>query len=219
MLQLSRRWSVLSIVLAGMGVGMCVGAVAWKNGANAVATPSSTVHLASGRVAQFKWRALAFRPNSQGGSQRPCLYIGFKPLRSRSEGPIEIRAESTNCAPLRPIPNLVSVVDELHKPRMTGLVMGFGSEVHSVSLYFKGRTADRTIQLHLLSKSKAAKGHLVPFRYGSFAFAGDSCVSRFVAHSKDGGVLYDGGRMRCGGAQRKDKRGSRQCCAWRSEGR
>ncbi len=80
---------------------------------------------------------------------------------------------------------------------MTALVMAFPRKVHSVKLYFDSRVADRTVRLRLLSSHKATKAHLDPFRYGTFAFTGNSCVSRFVGHSPTGRVVYDGGPMNC----------------------
>lgn len=94
-------------------------------------------------------------------------------------------------------PNILSIVDEIDRPRMTVVAMAFTTQVHSVSLYFAGPTKPRTLPVRLLSEKKVRKVHLEPFRYGTFAFAGRSCINRFIARSKSGAVVDDGGPMRC----------------------
>jgi len=159
----------------------------------------ASVVLGSSRLAAFRWKATTYRPNAAHGAFRPCLHVAFQPERqSGANDPLEIPIESTNCAPLKPWPDVVSLVDEVHNPKMTAVVMAFPLAAHSVSLYFRGRLIDRTIKLTRLSRYMAKKARVRPFRYGTIAFIGNSCLSRFVAHSRTGRVIYDGGRMKCG---------------------
>jgi hypothetical protein len=158
------------------------------------ASSSTPVHLDGGPVSKFKWDVLA----SEGGSRkRPCLKIVLERLRHRS--PVEIQLGEVSCRPVQPLPNLLGVVDELDHPNVTVIAMAFPRAARSVSLFFAGKKKDRTMHLRLLSRYKAAKARLVPFRYGAIAFKGQSCLSRFVTHAKDGTVLDDGGAMHCQG--------------------
>ncbi len=191
-----RRALPVAVVLAVIVVGLQV-CMPTAGGADTF-PKSSAVRLGSGQLAGFRWTADTYRPKSRHGASRPCLHIGFEPAdRSAPQDPLEISVESTNCGPLHPTPDLVSLVDEVDEPKMTALVMAFPLKVHSVTLYFNGHVADRIAQLRLLSSHKATKAHVYPFRYGTFAFTGDSCVNRFVAHSRTGRMVYDGGRMNC----------------------
>lgn len=167
--------------------------------ANAGVRPTQAgVVLGTGRLGGFRWKAETYRSKSAHAASRPCLHIGFRPAhRPTNPDPLEISIESTGCGPLHPTPDLVSLVDEVRNPKMTAIVMGFPLAVHSVSLYFNGHLKDRAIELDRLSLYKARKARINPFRYGTFAFTGDSCLSRFVAHSGTGRVVYDGGRMDC----------------------
>lgn len=186
-----------AVVLAVVVVGLQAFAMFTAGRADAL-PKGSAVRLGSGQLIGFRWTADTYRPKSRHGASRPCLHIGFEPAdHSAPQDPLEISVESTNCGPLHPTPDLVSLVDEVDEPKMTALVMAFPLKVHSVRLYFNGPVADRTVQLHLLSSQKATKAHLDPFRYGTFAFTGDSCISRFVARSRTGRMVYDGGRMNC----------------------
>ena len=158
------------------------------------ASSSTVVRLDGGRVSKFKWDVLA----SEGGSRkRPCLQIELERLHHRS--PAEIQLGEVSCRPVQPLPNLLGVVDELDHPNVTVIAMAFPRAARSVSLFFAGKKKDLTMPLKLLSRYKAAKAGLVPFRYGAVAFKGQSCLSRFVTHAKDGTVLDDGGPMRCQG--------------------
>jgi hypothetical protein len=89
------------------------------------------------------------------------------------------------------------VVDELDHPNKTVIAMAFPSTARTVSLYFQGSLADRMLPLKLLSKLKARKAGLQPFRYFAIAFEGNSCLSRFITHDQRGDILFDGGHMRC----------------------
>ena len=157
-----------------------------------LANPPASVRLDSGRVSKFKWSVVAFQ---NGSRSRPCIRINFDRLRHRN--PVEIELGETSCRPVQPLPNLLGVVDELDKPQVTVIALAFPPAAYSVSLFFSGNLKDRKMDLKLLSQYKAAKAKLRPFRYGAIAFKGNSCLSRFVTHSKDGTILDDGGRMRC----------------------
>lgn len=183
------------LVLIAFGIQALI---AYSSGRAETSPESTRVQLGSGRLAGFRWVADAYRSKGRYGASRPCLHIGFEPRGGQAvEDPLEIPVESTNCGPVHPIPDLVSLVDEVDEPKMTALVMAFAPKVWSVTLYFDGRVADRTVQLLSLSKYKARRARLNRFRYGTFAFVGNSCISRFVAHSRTGRVVYDGERMKC----------------------
>jgi hypothetical protein len=182
----------VSLLLAAISCLVMVGDAV----SSASRTPS--VLLGSGRVGKNRWFAFSTRDQGTGGDRRPCLDVSLEPIhRPSPPNPLEISVGGSSCSGLRPTPELLSVVDELKRPKVTVLAMAFVPEVYSVTLYFNGHLEDRTVQLSLLSAYKATKARLAPFRYAALAFAGDSCVSRFVAHARDGGVLYDGGRMGC----------------------
>jgi hypothetical protein len=184
-----RRTGVLGAMIIILGA-ICV------SGASAGVSPHRPkAQLGSGKVLNFHWNAFVFRGKGAGGAKRTCLSIGLKPPSSPS--PVEVPIADTSCRRIGSIPNLLGVVDELDRPKITLLVMGFEPRVRSVSLFFAGKVADRTLALPKLSSFKAAKAGVRPFRYGTFAFAGNSCLSRFVAHARGGNVLDDGGRMRC----------------------
>jgi hypothetical protein len=162
------------------------------------ASDGVNVRLGSGRVAGFRWNVDTVRDKGPRGMLRPCLAIDLQHIHKPSPpDPLEVALGGTNCRRFRPTPSLFSVVDELDTPHVTVVGMAFEPQVHSVSMFFSGSQPDRTIPLTLLSNHKAKKAQVVPFRYGTLAFAGSSCVSRFVAHARDGHILDDGGPMHC----------------------
>jgi hypothetical protein len=193
--RLDARRVVVCLAVAVLGLQACI----MPSGGHAnMGAKSGRVRLGSGRLGRFRWMADTYRSDGRHGVSSPCLHVELERAhRYPSQNPLEISVESTNCSSLSPTPDLVSLVDEIGEPKMTVLVMAFPPKVHGVTLYFNGHVADRTVQLRLLSSRKASKAHLDPFRYGTFAFTGNSCVSRFVAHSRAGRVVYDGGRMKC----------------------
>lgn len=158
---------------------------------SASAGPGS-VRLASGAVPKLRWWVNASRGKT---SRVPCLHIELAHLGERSSE--EIPLGETSCRRVSPLPNALGVVDELDHPNLTVIVMAFPEAADSISLFFRGHVKDRTVPLELLSARKSEKAGLFPFRFFAIAFRGRSCLSRFVAHNRSGGVLYDGGRMRC----------------------
>jgi hypothetical protein len=182
--------------------GAIVILVAVGGAGSSVVTAASggpSVKLGGGQVGNYRWTALAFRGRGQGAAKRPCLQLGMRRIHKPSPpNPLEGGIGEVSCRPFQPIPALLAVVDEIDTPMFTMLVMAFPPNVESVSLFFNGRVRDRAIPMKLLSPHQARRARLVPFRYGAFAFPGHSCVSRFVAHSRTGRVIDDGGHMRCG---------------------
>ena len=153
--------------------------------------PSAT--LDSGHVADFRWKATVFGNGNR--PFRPCVRVDLQPARHPLPlDPTEVQVGETQCAP---VPNLLSVVNELNRPKITALVMAFSREARSVSLYFNGQIEDRTIPLDGISARKARRIGIAPFSYMAIAFSGNSCVSRFVTHAKSGVILEDGGHMQC----------------------
>jgi hypothetical protein len=157
------------------------------------------VRLAGGRLSSgFRWTVEAFREGGASGAARPCVSIELSPPHPEIADP---EAGDVRCQ--RPsLENLdaFAVVDEFSSPKTTLLAIVMPPAVRSASLYFNGPLNDRAIALRQLPKSKGAKTGLAPFRYGAFAFSGDSCLSRLVLRGgRDGEVLYAGERMHCRG--------------------
>jgi hypothetical protein len=187
------KWPLSAFLLLAMA---CLSIAGSASGSS----PRPRVLLGSGQVAKSRWFAFVTRDQGHGGDQRPCLSISLEPThRSTPPNPAEIPIGGSDCSSLQPTPELLSVVDELVDPKITVLAMAFVPQVRSVTLYLADRPS-KTIPLTLLSRHKAVKTDIDPFRYGTLAFAGDTCVTRFVAHDINGMVLDDGGRMRCRGA-------------------
>lgn len=159
---------------------------------------SRHVILDAGRIGDFHWSATSWRDQGAGGDRRPCLGVALGPLPHAPSDPLEIPVGSENCGSVQPVPNLLSVVDELVKPKVTVLAMAFPPQTASVTLFLAGRKA-RNISMKTLPAHRLRKAHLAPFRYAALALIGNTCVVRFVAHSKNGKILDDGGRMHCRG--------------------
>jgi hypothetical protein len=153
---------------------------------------SEKVRLESGIVSKFRWWVNAYRGRT---SLDPCLQLEIVPMGRRS--PLEVGLGETSCRPVSPLPNAFGVVDELDHPKVTFIVMAFPRNARTISLYFQGQHHDRTLPLEPLSSLKMRKAELRSFRYVSFAFQGNSCLSRFITHDSKGRVLDDGGHMRC----------------------
>jgi hypothetical protein len=166
-------------------------------GAGGAGGDGGEVQLASGRAGSYQWRASVFRASGQRDSLEPCLNIKFLPPRGKESNPLEIPAENDGCGTYRPEPMLVGIVDETHDPSRSGVVMAFSRSAKKVSIFFRGKARDRTMTLKLLSKRRASKVGLIPFRYTALAFVGSSCIKRIVAYSSLGAVVYDGGPMHC----------------------
>lgn len=130
----------------------------------------------------------------QSGAAKVEVKVDGSAAKTESPG-----CSTKNCQINSSPPNLLGVVDELDYPNVTVIAMAFPRAARSVSLFFAGKKKDLTMPLKLLSRYKAAKARLVPFRYGAVAFKGQACLSRFVTHAKDGTVLDDGGTMHCQG--------------------
>jgi len=171
-----------------------------------LATASSNQHrspakafLGAGRVGPFKWSVLTFSPHGPAPSHTPCLQLKVRAVRP---DPLEIGLGEVICGAVRPGPVKpflnISVVDELIQPPITFEVMAFPANVASVSLFFKGPLRDRVLPLKLLSRGKAQRTGLAPFRYYTLAFSGRSCLVRFVTHTRSGAVHDHGEHMGCG---------------------
>jgi hypothetical protein len=190
----SVRAGRLSVAIVVAGYVLALTSVA--GGVGRVATP--TVRLDSGLITKFRWSAFASRARGPNGGRRPCLTIGLQRVhRPPVPDPLEIPIGDTSCGSVRPVPNVLGVVDEVDRPQVNLLIMGFDSRVRSVALFFSGSLGDKQMPLRLLSQGKAAKARIQPFRYGAFVFRGRSCLTRFVAHSQTGRVVDDSGYMRC----------------------
>jgi hypothetical protein len=183
-------WGALAFVLVGGW------SVVGSSDARSPA-PRSQVALGAGKVAGFRWGAYAFSQGGPMAERRPCLRIQLSPRRDVTVDPTQISLDSVECRSLEEVPNILAVVNELEATAVTAVVMGFRSNARDVSIYFAGPTGDRKVALARLSPEKARKTGLAPFRYTALAFAGNSCISRFVVHDKSGKVIEDGGRMRC----------------------
>lgn len=182
-----------TIFIGGLlgGIILCLG------GASASTAVPTAVQLGIGRIAKHHWAVVSTQDNGYGGVNRPCLRVTIEPVhRASPSSSADIPVGGVNCGSLRPTPDLLSVVDELDHPKVTVLAMAFIPQAHEVTLYFAGRSK-RDVELKLLSRRKSHKAGLVPFRYATLAFAGNTCVTRFVVHYKNGEILNDGGRMRC----------------------
>jgi hypothetical protein len=153
-------------------------------------------------VAGFRWGAYAFSQDGFEANQRPCLRIQLSPNRAAAVDPTQISLDSVECRSLKETPNILAVVNEEKATAVTAVVMGFRSNARDVSIYFAGPARDRRIALARLSPEEARKAGLVPFRYTALAFAGNSCIGRFVVHDRHGKVIDDGGRMRCHSSSR-----------------
>lgn len=150
------------------------------------------VRLGSGSIRQYHWWVNVYRGKTR---KVPCIDINL--VDRAGETPIEGEVGETSCRSTSPLPNALAVVDELDRPKFTVLAMGFPNNARSVTLEFNGRLRKRTVPLELLSPVKAQKAGLRSFRYVTFAFLGDSCLSRFVTHDARGRTVFDGERMHC----------------------
>ena len=164
---------------------------------SASADVGTKVLLGAGKVTKFRWTARAFRKKGSDSATRPCLEIDLKPLPPSPPDPLEIPVGDVSCRPFRPTPAVLGVADEIDKPRVEAFVFAFPRRVQKLALEFRGQLKDRVIKLPLLSAEKAKKAGLEPFRYGSFALSGKSCLTRFIALSASGTVIEDGGKMGC----------------------
>jgi hypothetical protein len=177
--------SVAAAVAALVFASLCV-AQGWAAG------DQDPVRLGGGSVRQYHWRVNVYHGRT---AKVPCIDIK---LRDRAaENPIEDEVGETSCRATSPLPNALAVVDELDHPKFTVLAMGFPTNARTVTLVFNGRLRKRTVPLRLLSSAKVGKTKLHPFRFVTFAFLGDSCLSRFITHDAYGRVLVDGERMHC----------------------
>jgi len=150
------------------------------------------VRLGSGSLRQYHWWV-----NVHRGQTRKVPCIDIRLVDDAAESPLEDEISETSCRSTSPLPNALGVVDELNNPNVTVIAMGFRRDARTVTLVFNGRLRKRTLPLELLSPMKAHKAKLQPFRYFTFAFLGDSCLSRFITHDRRGHILFDGGRMHC----------------------
>ena len=150
--------------------------------------------LGAGRVGPLKWSTLTFSPGKPSSRHRLCLQLNVHSVQPEE---IEIPLGEVACGSVHPFLN-ITLVDELEHPPITLTIFAVPQRAASVSLYFKGRMRDRTIPLTLLSRRKAQKTGLAPFRYFTLAFSGRSCLSRFVTHLPSGAVLENGEHMGCG---------------------
>lgn len=159
----------------------------------------TSVRLASGGLVhgRFRWKVSVSRPAD--GPQprlRPCISVSLR--AAGNPGPEGVSIDDTECR--RPIvffPNILASVDELHKPTMTVIGMALVRRAATVRLYFDGPARARTIRLRTLSRNQQLRMGLAPYSYAGLAFAGNSCVSRFIVRDSAGKIIDDGGRMRC----------------------
>src|SRR5262249_9334805 len=119
----SRRRMIVAFGVLVLGLQSCAVCLVANAG---VRSTHADVVLGAGRLAGFRWTAETYRSKSGHAASRPCLHIGFRPIHPPANpDPLETSVESTGCGPLHPTPDLVSLVDEVHKPKMTAIVMGF----------------------------------------------------------------------------------------------
>lgn len=151
-----------------------------------------------GRVAQkYRW-SVRVSPDRHVGRSRPCLSVEVMPLKRAS--PMEFGEGDESCRrPVALFPNLVSIVDELGKPTVTVVGMLFAPSATSVSLYFSGGMKPRTVRLKRMGGNSGSRVGATAFSYGAIAFAGQSCIDRFISRSASGQIVDDGGRMHCRG--------------------
>ena len=150
--------------------------------------------LAAGRVGPLKWSMLTFSPGKPSSRHRLCLQLNVHSVQPKE---IEIPLGEVACGPVHRFLN-ITLVDELEHPPITLMIFAVPQRAASVPLYFKGRMRDRTNPLTPLSRRKAQKTGLAPFRYFTLAFSGRSCLSRFVTHLPSSAVLENGEQMGCG---------------------
>jgi len=174
------------VAAAVIAVGSLCGTRCWGAGG------PDLVRLGSGSLHQYHWWVNVY----QGPTRKvPCIDIS---LADRAgETPIEDELGETSCRSTSPLPNGLAIVDELDHPKVTVLAFGFSEEARTVALMFNGRLRNRTVPLERLSAAKVRKARVRPFRYFTFAFLGDSCLSRFITHDERGRTLFDGGPMHC----------------------
>jgi hypothetical protein len=150
------------------------------------------VRLGSGTLRQYHWWVNVYRGQSR---KAPCIDINL--INRAGESSLEGEIGETSCRSTSPLPNALGLVDELNHPKVTVLAMGFPRDARSVTLEFNGKLQRRTVPLELLSPLKVRRAKLQSFRYFTFAFLGDSCLSRFITHDARGRILFDGERMHC----------------------
>lgn len=154
----------------------------------------SSVLLDSGARDTFRWNVLAGRDRRQSNARRPCIQTEIQPQETSPVTGVSFR--TTRCGSLASTPIVSALKTDLKSVRAIVLAMAFPSSVSRVVIHAAGHKK-YSVKLRSLSRFKATKARIVPFNFAVKAFAGNFCLTRFLAQSRNGQVLEDSGPMTC----------------------
>lgn len=166
----------------------------WQLGGKAFAVPAEQlVALENGRLDNLQWKVSA-----HAGTPKPAVR-SMPCLRVEVAGHVERRGRRNSlslCGALEQSPLLVVNSMGSGRTERTVLALAFESEVVKVRLWFSNRKT-RTVLLRKLSRYKARKARIQPFRYSAIGFAHEFCLLGYAAFDTTGQRIEVGRGMHC----------------------